>query len=928
MQTEKIPGSETDRLQQTMRDLVALSTLPAIWSGLHPQDVIRSLSQVLLNTLYLDLVYIRLTNHAGGESIETICGNQHNAADPLLPEVRAVLDQFLAQRDANQTLDLPDLFGDGELRVQLTRFGIAADTGIVLAASRRVDFPSEHDRLLLSVGANQAAVMMQRWRTEQALKLSEKRFLEIADAAPAMLWVTEPDGFCSFLSQGWHEFTGQRKDEGFGYGWTLAIHPEDREIAKTAFIDANTKKKEYESEFRLLHADGRYRWVIDAGRPRFSVTGEFLGFVGNVLDITHRKQAEDALHKAQALMSTVFEILPVGVGVFNADGSVILSNQQMQHYLPTNTLPSRDDERHARWRAYDTDGRLLSREEFPGARALRGERVVPGIEALYTQDDGMEVWTQVAAVPIRDDNRKEIAGQVAVVTNIDVSKRIEAALRLSEEKYRTLFSKMDEGFGIVEVILNGEGEPADFRYLETNPVFEQQTGLKDVIGKTIRQMVPNVEALWIEVFARIALTGQAERFADHSPALGRWFDVNAFRIGEPDKRHVAFVFRDITESKLIEQELREADRRKDEFLAMLAHELRNPLAPISAGSELLQLVKLDETRVRQTSEIIGRQVRHMNNLIDDLLDVSRVKRGLVQLDNTALDMRHVIAEAVEQVGPIIQLKRHHLALHLSPEVMMVQGDGKRLVQIVTNILNNAAKYTPEGGDIALKADVQDEYVLLDVKDSGVGMTPELLSRVFDLFAQAERTPDRSTGGLGLGLALVKSLVELHGGVVKASSAGPGKGSLFTVRLPRLRQPVEHAHTSQSDDTLRASGNPLKILVVDDNADAATLLSMLLEASGHQVLVEHGAKRALEQARIERPDACVLDIGLPDMDGNELARNLRALPETARTLLIALTGYGQEEDKKAILAAGFNYHLVKPVDFKTLASILAEIASLQ
>jgi signal transduction histidine kinase/ActR/RegA family two-component response regulator len=435
--------------------------------------------------------------------------------------------------------------------------------------------------------------------------------------------------------------------------------------------------------------------------------------------------------------------------------------------------------------------------------------------------------------------------------------------------------------------------------------------------------VPHVEALWIDAFGRIALTGQAGRFADHSPALGRWFDVNAFRIGEPEERHVAFVFRDITESKLNEQELREADRRKDEFLAMLAHELRNPLAPISAGSELLQMVRLDESQVRQTSEIIGRQVRHMNNLIDDLLDVSRVKRGLVELDNTALDMRHVIAEAVEQAGPIIQLKRHRLALHLPPDVMMVLGDGKRLVQIVTNILNNAAKYTPEGGNIALQAEVLNDVVLLNIKDNGVGMPPELLSRVFDLFTQAERTSDRSTGGLGLGLALVKSLVELHGGTVKANSEGAGKGSLFTLRLPRMQRPVEQPDREQCDSVFQAPSRPLKILVVDDNADAANLLSILLEASGYHVLVENGARSALERARIERPDVCLLDIGLPDMDGNELAQHMRAMPETAKTLLIALTGYGQEEDRKATLAAGFDHHLVKPVDFKKLRLLFAD-----
>lgn len=255
MQTAKNPGSEADRLQQTTRNLAAISTLPAIWRNLDPEEVIKSLSQVLMNTLHLDLVYIRLASHDEGKPIEAIHSNQHSAGDPGLPAAKAVLDRFLAQPDDNQTAALPGLFGDGTLCVQSTPFGIAEDTGMVIAASRRAGFPSEHDRLLLTVGANQAAVVIHRWHTEHASKLSEKRFLDIADVAPAMLWVTEPDGFCSFLSRGWHEFTGQCKDEGFGYGWTLAIHPEDREQAKTAFIEANARRKEYECEFRLLHAD-------------------------------------------------------------------------------------------------------------------------------------------------------------------------------------------------------------------------------------------------------------------------------------------------------------------------------------------------------------------------------------------------------------------------------------------------------------------------------------------------------------------------------------------------------------------------------------------------------------------------------------------------------------------------------------------------
>jgi PAS domain S-box-containing protein len=922
MQTPENPGSEVDRLRKTMRDVIAMSTLPAIWGGLHPEGIIKSLCDVLLKSLDLDLVYIRLANSHDSDLIEAFCSERIGTGQPLPPEVRASLDLVLTHIDANQITTIPDPFGNGTLHMTFLRFGIADDSGIVVAGSRRPGFPSEHDRLLLGMGANQAAIVVQRQRAEQALQRSEMRFLDFADAAPAMLWVTEPDGYCSFLSRGWYEFTGQTRQEGLGFGWTAAIHPEDREAAGNAFLNANREKKEFIFEHRLLHANGSYCWVIDIGRPRWSPTGEFLGFVGNVLDITHRKQAEEALRETQAWLSAIFEILPVGVGVVDADGTIVLSNQEMHSYVPTKVLPSLDDARHGRWRAHHADGRPFARDDFPGARALRGERVVPGVEMLYVQDHNTAIWTQVAAVPIRNDSG-QITGQVAVVNNIDAFKRTEEALRSSEEKYRSLFNEMDEGFCIVQLIYDENDAPVDFRYLEINPVFEQQTGLKNALGKTILELVPDVEKHWIDTYGKIALTGQAQRFMDYSPALGRWFDVNAFRIGPPGNRQVALLFRDITERKLIEQELHESGRRKDEFLAMLAHELRNPLAPISAGAEILQMMKLDHPLIRQTSEVLSRQVSHMTNLIDDLLDVSRVTRGLVELDNSPLDIRHVVANAVEQVNPLINAKRHHLTMHLPAETAMVLGDGKRLVQIVANLLNNSAKYTPEGGNIVLKTDARDSHVLIEVMDDGIGMKPELVNRVFDLFAQAERTPDRSSGGLGLGLALVRSLVELHGGTVTARSAGVGEGSTFTVCLPRLHQQNRDVDSTAASNNLKSASQPLKILLVDDNTDAAMLLSMLLAEAGHQVLVEHKARRALERAVIERPDACLLDIGLPDMDGNELAYRLRTRPETAHAMLIAVTGYGQEEDRKATLAAGFDHHLIKPVDVNKLASILAE-----
>jgi len=374
-----------------------------------------------------------------------------------------------------------------------------------------------------------------------------------------------------------------------------------------------------------------------------------------------------------------------------------------------------------------------------------------------------------------------------------------------------------------------------------------------------------------------------------------------------------------------EQRLREADRRKDEFLAMLSHELRNPLAPIGAAAELLQRTTLDESVLARTSQIIGRQVRHMTALIDDLLDVSRVTRGLVELDQTMLDVDAVLYEAVEQVTPLIEARGHSLALNLPPHGTQVLADRKRLVQVIANLLGNAAKYTLEGGRLGVSAFERDGWLCIDVQDNGIGMAPELAARAFERFTQAERASDRSSGGLGLGLALVKSLVELHGGVVACDSAGPGQGSRFSVCLPGLHAP--QAAAPALDEQPASTAAPLRVLVVDDNVDAAVILSMLLEANGHQVQVEHDPLEALktldrlEAALDAPPQACLLDIGLPGIDGLELARRLRARPGTARALLVAITGYGQDSDRQQILQAGFDHHLVKPIDIAQLYALL-------
>jgi signal transduction histidine kinase/ActR/RegA family two-component response regulator len=383
-----------------------------------------------------------------------------------------------------------------------------------------------------------------------------------------------------------------------------------------------------------------------------------------------------------------------------------------------------------------------------------------------------------------------------------------------------------------------------------------------------------------------------------------------------------------TARSLAERELRAADQRKDEFLAMLAHELRNPLAPISTGAHLLKMLHSDNAQISQTCSIIARQVEHMTGLVDDLLDVSRVTRGLVSLSTQVLDLKGVINDAAEQIRPLIGARRHKVVLDLPQEPAHVKGDHKRLVQVIANLLNNATKYTPEGGHIELRLAPEGDNYVLSVSDDGIGMEAPLVTRVFDLFTQAERTPDRSQGGLGLGLALVKSMVELHGGSVGAYSPGLGHGSTFTVRLPRYTQAVAPQPALAGEKPRAATFTPLRVLLVDDNIDAVHTLQLFLGAAGHQVEIAYCALDAIELAKVFRPDACLLDIGLPDFDGNELARRLRRLPQTAGVTLIAMTGYGRQQDRESAVAAGFDHYLVKPVNTMQLADILAGVGAEQ
>jgi PAS domain S-box-containing protein len=474
---------------------------------------------------------------------------------------------------------------------------------------------------------------------------------------------------------------------------------------------------------------------------------------------------------------------------------------------------------------------------------------------------------------------------------------------------------------------------SDGCFIDVNPGFERLLGFRreDVIGKTSFEVGIWPESGFEQRKAYARKLRQERSVRDYPGRLrtasGAVIDVEASAsIVDIDGEEVLIaIVRDVTERNRAAAALHEAHRRKDEFLAMLAHELRNPIAPISMAAQLLMGAPGDEARVRQVSQVIARQVGHMVSLVDDLLDVSRVTRGLVALDQRALDLNLLLPDAVEQVRPLLDARRHTLLVEPAPEPACICADRLRMVQIAANLLTNAAKYTPEGGRIALGVRLSPNHVELRVCDNGIGITPQLLPQIFDLFTQAERSPDRSQGGLGLGLALVKSLVELHQGTVSVDSAGPGQGSTFCVRLPRLAAVNSDGARTVPPAEAPLARRGLKLLLVDDNADAADTLATFLAGLGHEVTVRHDASGALAFLASGLPEACIFDIGLPEMDGYSLARHVRSLPGGDACRLLALTGYGQHKDRVRALQAGFNQYFVKPVDSEHLAGLLAHWA---
>ncbi|GAB1538934.1 hypothetical protein NUACC21_15990 [Scytonema sp. NUACC21] len=764
----------------------------------------------------------------------------------------------------------------------------------------------------------------ERKQVEAALRASEKRFRDMADNAPVMIWVTDPTGDCTYLNRSWYDFTSQTEETGLGFGWLNAVHPEDSESSKHIFLRANERREAFRLEYRLRRQDGVYCWAIDAANPWFGEDGEFRGYIGSVIDISDRKQTEEAL-------------------------------------------------------------------------------------------------------------------------------------RVSEERYRTLFESMNEGFCVAEVLFDEQNKPIDYRLLEINSVFEKHSGLKDAQGKTARELHPQLEQYWIDLYGNVVLTGEPVRYENYSEALNRWFGVSSFRVGEPESRKVAILFEDISDRKQVEAALNESENRlrltmesaelgtwdfnpitkvlkwddgckamfglppsaeitwdvflaglhpeerdrtdrvvlesfnpesggnydieyrtvgledgierwvaakgkalfnsagvvvrfigtvlnitekkraeaereqllqreqaaraeaeranriKDEFLAVLSHELRSPLNPILGWTKLLQSRKLDAAKTAEALAIIERNVRLQTQLIDDLLDVAKILRGKLSLNMASVNLSSAIEAAIETVKAAAGAKS--ITLHtVLPNIGQVSGDTARLQQIVWNLLSNAIKFTPNGGRVDILLERIGDRAQLTVRDTGIGISPDFLPHIFESFRQEDASITRKYGGLGLGLAIVRQLVEAHGSTIAADSPGEGLGATFTIQFPLLNiEPKMRQLNELPQQELDLTG--IRVLAVDDEPDARELLTVLLSQYGAEVLMVTSATEVLANLATFQPDVLVSDIGMPEVDGYTLIQQVRTLPpeQGGQIPAIALTAFARETDHQRAIASGYQRHVTKPLE---------------
>jgi PAS domain S-box-containing protein len=696
------------------------------------------------------------------------------------------------------------------------------------------------------------------------------------------------------------------------------IHPDDAALLHDTFSKALESRSVYDLEHRIIRPDGSVRWVCDRAKPYFDEQGSLLRYVGATLDITERKLAEQTLRESESRFRTMADGLPLIVWVHDATGYLEFVNETFCDYFGVTHEQMRNGEWLLLLHPEDADAYS---SEF--ASCVREQRFF-NAQVRVRNAQGQWRWLESWGRP-RCSDSGEFFGFVGTSADITERKQSERRVRESERHLRGVLNSLSAFVGVMT---------PDGTLVQANEAALKAAGLapEDVLGKPFDETYwwsysPKVQARLREAIAQ-ARAGQASRYdVKIRVADGNLIDIDFMLHPMIDEEgrvvHLIPSAIEVTDRKQAELALRETDQRKNEFLATLAHELRNPLATLRSGLEVMKLTQDDQKLIADTREMMERQFSHLVALVDDLLEISRISQGKLKLRSEIVSVSDVIQSAAETCRPLIDENGHSLTFDVPPQPIYVAGDSHRLVQLFANLINNAAKYTPRGGRIEVSAQPDGNEIVLSVKDSGIGIAADQISRVFELFAQVQKESSSYTG-LGIGLSLVKSLVELHGGSITAQSAGHGAGSTFTVRLP-VTQPKAESSQGNAVDSSPTISNGRRILVVDDNVGAARLLSIILKAIGHEVQTASNGQEAVERGRAFEPEIVFMDIGMPVMDGYQAARRIRSEAWGRGITLIALTGWGQDEDRQKACDAGFDRHLVKPVEPDTIRAILAELA---
>ncbi len=762
-----------------------------------------------------------------------------------------------------------------------------------------------------------------RKQADQALHDSEERYRALAEASATVVWQTNAEGAVVFAGQAWNVVTGQTDDQNAGWGWLDAIHPEDREPTIALWKHSLETRILHVNKFRVRTQAGDYRWFGVRGVPIFNADGSVHEWVGANTDIHDEMASEVALRTSEIRYRRLFEAAHDGVLLFDPETQKIVDANPFMVSLLGAT--------HAQLIGRELSEIGLFVDEHSGREMFQTLRVIRRVRyenlPLLSPDGGPREVELVANLYDED-------GRAVVLCNVrDITerKRAEQALRDSEKSFHVMANAMPQLAWIARP--DGHIDWYNDRWYEyTGTTSEQMEGWG---WQSVHDMeeLPQVLERWnlaIETGEPLDMTfplrgadGIFRPFLtrviplkDSDGQVVQWFgtntDVEALTRAEEELRRLA-------------AELSEADRRKDEFLATLAHELRNPLAPIRNGLQILRLSGGNGPAAEKIRDIMERQLGQMVHLVDDLLDVSRISRGKLELRKERIDLATVLNNAVETSRPLIEAGGHEITVVMPAQSVVMDADTTRLGQLFSNLLNNSAKYSEPGGQIQLSVELHGDNVVVSIKDTGVGIPPEMLPKVFEMFTQVDRSLEKSQGGLGIGLCLVKRLVEMHGGSVEARSEGHGHGSEFVVRLPVVVLVAQTVQPSTDDEPASPSSR-CRILVADDNVDSANSLALMLTLMGNEVHTVHDGLQAVDQAQAYLPDVILLDIGMPKLNGYEACRRIREQPWSQKIILIALTGWGQDEDKRRSKEAGFNHHMVKPVDPAALGKLLGGIPS--